>query len=268
MFKSLVPFEGGISEHVPNAVIGTYTCDKVDDGTVTYQFNSLGYRGDEPDPTKETIVVVGGSATFGIGVNVEDSWPYKFKELYEKEHNCEVNLLNFSHYNASNETIARRILAQLTELRPALLIADYQQISFKELFEGEGEPTFISPWDESETSELYYYFYNETNAQAETLNSMLLVQNFCETENIPLLCGWAQDDDAEALEDSINSVVQHLRTQIEWDCFYEHSYFNDKIYCDKSREGYHIGPETATLYATNLFETYKKRFQTKEQQNG
>lgn len=45
---------------------------------VSYEFNSLGLRGPEPDYNADTrILFVGGSLVHGVGVNVEDSFPYK-----------------------------------------------------------------------------------------------------------------------------------------------------------------------------------------------
>lgn len=50
---------------------------------VKYKFNSMGLRGPEPDYNAKTrILFVGGSLMHGVGVNVEDSFPYKLaKEM-------------------------------------------------------------------------------------------------------------------------------------------------------------------------------------------
>lgn len=265
MSDSLLPFEGGIKEQFPGNISSVYSGDYSDDGSITYRFNSLGYRGEEYDPELESIVVVGSSNAFGVGVNYEESWPIKFKELYEQKHNCKVNLLNFSSGNASNETIARRVVSQLSTNRPVLLLVDYTLISLKELADDEGNPIYLGPWDETEESELYYYFYNEANGACETVSSMILVQNFCKANEIPLVCGWLEIDDSEDVTESVNPVVRTLAELVDWSTFYEYSCYDKPVIRDHSRDGYHIGGETAAIYAQKLYETYIKRYPIEEQ---
>ncbi|MFT4682184.1 MAG: lysophospholipase L1-like esterase [Granulosicoccus sp.] len=53
--------------------------------SLLYAHNSLGYRGTEFAKTKPEgkirIATVGGSTTYGVGVNVEDTWPYQLSEV-------------------------------------------------------------------------------------------------------------------------------------------------------------------------------------------
>lgn len=54
------------------------TIDWPSGNPIAYKYNSLGLRGPEPDYNAETrILFVGGSLMHGVGVNVEDSFPYK-----------------------------------------------------------------------------------------------------------------------------------------------------------------------------------------------
>ncbi len=256
MIRDLITYVGGIKEQFPHNESAVYAFDNEDDGSVVYKFNSLGFRGDDPDPEKPTIVVVGHNNALGVGLNIEDSWPWKFKKRYEEHHNCEVNLLNFSQYNASNETISNMVISQLSTLRPVALLVDYNLISFKELFDENGKPFTVTPWDEGETSELYYYMYNPTNAAADTINSMLLVQNFCQAYSIPYVCGWLERANCDEVFDSISTIVSCLSDKVDWKKFCNVSPFDKPVFKDISRDGFSIGAETSTAYAEKLFEKY------------
>jgi hypothetical protein len=45
-------------------------------GGITYEFNSLGFRGQEPDWSKPSLFTFGCSFTMGIGLKQEQTWPW------------------------------------------------------------------------------------------------------------------------------------------------------------------------------------------------
>ena len=49
--------------------------------SITYTLNSKGYRGDEHDPKKYTVMIVGDSFVFGVGLDDKDCWVNQFKQL-------------------------------------------------------------------------------------------------------------------------------------------------------------------------------------------
>jgi hypothetical protein len=131
----------------PPHVSATYGTDQ--SGTKSYQFNSLGYRGEELDPAAAaTIFVCGCSHTFGVGLNLEETWVHRFKLAYAESHRLDpaaVNVLNFSEGGASNDYITRTVLTQCAQVRPDLVIAQFSQMSRSEAFV-DGEPYSIGPW--------------------------------------------------------------------------------------------------------------------------
>jgi hypothetical protein len=83
---------------------------------VKYKFNSMGLRGPEPDyNAKKKILFVGGSLMHGVGVNEEDSFPYKLaKEM-------DASYINVSDTDTLTE-LFDEIDDHVTEFEPDYLI--------------------------------------------------------------------------------------------------------------------------------------------------
>lgn len=67
------PYLVGMNKKSVQATIGTHT----------YTHNSSGYRGEEfhEKGTKIRVVAIGGSTTYGVGVNDNETWPYYLDSL-------------------------------------------------------------------------------------------------------------------------------------------------------------------------------------------
>lgn len=86
--------------------------------TVSYQFNSAGYRTHELiDPG--CILVIGDSFTLGMGVNSDQ----RYTNLLEQQLNHQV--ANFSLNGASNDWISRKLSQLLRILQPRAVIIHY-----------------------------------------------------------------------------------------------------------------------------------------------
>jgi lysophospholipase L1-like esterase len=91
-------------------------------GNLTYSHNSLGYRSDEftveKPKDKIRIVALGGSTTYGVGVNNDETWPSHLgKELGD---NFEVINMGVPGYS-SRENLAQSEM-YLSELQPDLAV--------------------------------------------------------------------------------------------------------------------------------------------------
>jgi len=91
-------------------------------GELTYTHNRLGFRGEqfplEKPAGKTRVVTIGGSTTYGVGVNDEETWPYHLsKELGADFHVINMGVPGYS--SAENLIQTERYLA---ELQPALAI--------------------------------------------------------------------------------------------------------------------------------------------------
>ena len=91
-------------------------------GNLTYSHNSLGYRSDEFTTEKRTnktrIVTLGGSTTYGVGVNNNETWPsHLAKELGD---DYEVINLAVPGYSSRENMVQSEMY--LSELHPDLAI--------------------------------------------------------------------------------------------------------------------------------------------------
>jgi hypothetical protein len=137
----LLPYSGSrIAEHFGERQGGhtrvTYGEDT--SGSVTYRFNSLGFRGKEYSESASTsIFVCGASDTFGTGVDEEATWPRVFSAAFSRQlmlHDADLNLMNFSEGGCCNAYITRTLMQQCHQRRPNLVIAHYTFISRQESF--------------------------------------------------------------------------------------------------------------------------------------
>lgn len=113
---------------------------------ILYSLNDYGFRTPQKfkglqNKKNKRLVVFGCSFTFGIGINLEDTWGY----LIAKELGYE--LFNLSVPGGSMDSIARVALVWLDKIKPDLVILQQPELSRREYVNG----TYIFPagvWNE------------------------------------------------------------------------------------------------------------------------
>ena len=88
------------------------------DSKFTYDFNSFGFRSPEPDPVdngKESILFLGCSHTFGVGLPLENTYPY----IVSKDLN--IDYWNMSVPGSSLDTAFRLASYWLNILKPTYI---------------------------------------------------------------------------------------------------------------------------------------------------
>ena len=200
----LYPYKGWRQdEHFGRTAYNSFERD-----TSTYDFNSLGFRGEEFDAEAQVkLFVCGCSFTFGIGVELEESWPFLLKQRLAAHRDLaasSVNLLNFSEAGASNDYIARTLIEQSTRVRPDLIVAGFTQPLRFELLDEEMTFRFNPPVLEKYASaggkfaemakrmEFVFLGTDEIQEKVRTIKNMLLLQYFSQSRSsvhIPLLFG-------------------------------------------------------------------------------
>lgn len=89
---------------------------------VTYTLNAHGYRGDNIDDESDfTVLVVGCSHTFGIGLDDTQCWPYHLKEFLKQNYK-NPKVINMACPGGSNDWIARVIATSIDTIKPDLVI--------------------------------------------------------------------------------------------------------------------------------------------------
>ena len=203
-------------------VLDRYSSDQ--SGPKTYQFNSLGYRGRDFNPSaKRNLFVFGCSHTFGVGLNQEELWSHHFANRYAAHCGIsrdELNLMNFAHEGASNEEIARNVLMQCTVHKPDLAVMQITQSSRFEIALGDkvapiGSWTPKAGWETPElraiASDLYLNYTHEQELH-DTLLTVLLAQNFFVAQGIDyfMLAVWKVKNPTPIAE-ALMRLVDHSR---------------------------------------------------------
>lgn len=94
---------------------------------VSYNFNSRGYRDNEwPDDLQNVVWCVGDSATVGIGVPFEHSWPSVLSRQIE------AKCINISMRGASNQWIARQIYDLIDSAVAKILVIQWSYLHRRE----------------------------------------------------------------------------------------------------------------------------------------
>lgn len=104
-------FKEHMKTRLPELQLGNYV-----DNPVTYTFNSLGFRCEEIDEGKDSIVFLGGSEVVGNGLHIEHS----FTNIVAKE--LGLACYNLGQSAGANDTIYRLASYWLPKLKPKLVI--------------------------------------------------------------------------------------------------------------------------------------------------
>lgn len=84
--------------------------------SITYQFNSQGFRGHEFDPAGDYFCVFGDSVTFGSALNLDQTYGGLLEERLG------IKCYNFGQAGGSNDTSVRWAMTYLKNLRPRFVI--------------------------------------------------------------------------------------------------------------------------------------------------
>jgi len=211
-------------------------------GKVLYRFNEYGFRETNCDLEKPVTFVCGCSNTFGVGLNYEDTWAYKLG----------LNHLNFSQGGASNAYIARTLIMQSEKYKPELIIAHFSYIDRIDylVVDKPYSSVAIGKWVLEDKNHKgitgwannYYSHYSDIDGTYLTLINMLLLQSYCQLNNIPLILMCV-----DTKRFILNTDMQNLRKMINLQDFS----LND-FNCDRAHDGRHWGEKTNTAFANKL----------------
>jgi len=178
--------------HVPGKVAHVYASDK--SGTVLYEFNSKGYRGEEYDSTaKFRICVIGESNAFGVGLPLEETFGYKLKQHIAASLMLsldEINLINLSVSGVSADYCVRTIYRQLSDCHVDFLVCHLPAPARTEYITAQGCVGFnvndaLKDLNKAPTPLLGYCdYYNHNVGKLNQLKNALLAQAFLKERKI------------------------------------------------------------------------------------
>jgi hypothetical protein len=233
---------------------------RLDDGW-EYHFNKARFRGEEFDfDAKKRIAVCGCSNTFGLGIKWEQTFAYQFKRRYAEQHNLkedEVNLLNFAECGASNDYIARTLLMQFGGFRPDFVLINFTFQTRKEYVDGDSIEV-VGPWTHLDTPhepsmDYFAYFTNEIGF-INSVKNMLLIQYYCQANDIPYLFAWTDGRNLKDPEYMSNPVCKAYVDQLDKTYLADFTLQFDSA----ARENFHPGPKVNEDFAARLFDLYQQ----------
>ena len=98
------------------------------DTSIDYRFNSYGFRDEEFKRDECSIVCVGGSQSFGVGVALENTWPYLLGQLLG------IKTYNLSIPAGSMDSVYRVLSQWLPEIDPLAVCVVEPPQARRELF--------------------------------------------------------------------------------------------------------------------------------------
>jgi hypothetical protein len=246
-----------IRHQKPFSTSNRFDSDK--SGTKEYKLNSLGFRGEEYNPlAKKRIFVIGDSSTFGVGLNIEETWPYRFKEKYAKKYRYKiesVNIMNFAVGGVSNDFITRTILSQCKRVKPDLLIILFSYVSRTEYVEGKIiEP--IYSYAKFEVARDYYIYYTEEIGFINFLKNLLLIQYFCKVHDINYIFCAIEYKRLNHGRIRSNAIIKSLIKLVDKQYFCDFTLGKE----DQAVDRWHRGPKSNEIFANKLLKFYAKNF--------
>lgn len=215
-------------------------------GKCTYTYNSIGFRGDEPNKEGFKVMCIGDSNTEGVGVNNQETWPAQFCKFV----NNSVNH-NFGMGGRSNDYISRCLLSYYEIIKPDLVLVMYTSPHRREFYTEDGniEP-FIptSTWgflNETEKGKRIQLLKTELENDNEDLinwyKNHLLIKYFLEAKK----CNWLWNG-WFGISTDFNEYNR-----------FDGDYFN---FIDTGVDGVHPGPKTHKKYAESLYNIINLKF--------
>jgi len=136
--------------------------------SITYVFNSYGYREEEYDLTaKSNILCLGCSHTEGIGLKLEDSWPSLLKSQFDKS-----KVYNFGQGGCSSDSVTR-ILANITSVfNPQAVFILWPSVARYELYK-DTKPVYFGPWS---TDVAHYSLMDDEHTYNNFCKNKLIVE--------------------------------------------------------------------------------------------
>jgi hypothetical protein len=142
--------------------------------TISYKFNSNGFRSDEFDSSSDSILFLGCSLTFGTGLCIEDTYNY----LIAKSLN--LKFFNLGLGGSSNDTAFRLGYHYIPLLKPKVVVLASPEITRLELCNN-GEIFYYRPQLTNYQMDRFYkkWISDDTNSLLNCQKNSLAIEGLC-----------------------------------------------------------------------------------------
>lgn len=251
----------------------TRECCSDHSGSIEYAFNSLGYRGAEPDSEAEVLVyAVGCSHAFGVGVAEELTWPSVFCRGFAGHYGVpagRLSLLNLSQGAAANDYIARVVLTQCARVEPSLVVAAFTHRNRVEHV-AERSICNVGPWrvkdpqdrigtPSGEIADAFYDYYSDEVGAINAVKNILLVQEFLKARRIPYLFSWIGEGPEPGAR---HPVIRRLLELVDGAHLCPASIEDPDVFVDKAADRAHPGPRSHARFAGRMLATCRALYPT------
>jgi hypothetical protein len=287
MMKSLARFVGA-SAH-PQSAVAAFDRDTgyfrsprdqrgLEKREQLYEFNSLGFRGAEYDPSAALrVFVCGCSYAFGMGVSADRTWPVVFTRLAAAGLGMPVeqsHVQNFSQIGASNNYVARTLIKQCHLVSPTLAIAAFTHNSRVEYLDGQDirnlgcwniHPDNRFPEPPDSPGARFFRQYSEREGLQNLLTNMVLFQSAMVNRRVPHIMVWIDIDRLRTAQVMSDPVLSDYYTVLDQSRISRLSIKQHDIHVD-TVEG-HPGPQSHKRFATALVKEFGDRLVTLKPSN-
>jgi len=249
------------SWHEPNTVKDTYGTDN--SRTITYRFNTLGFRGEDYDPdAKFRICLFGESCTFGLGVAEDQTFGYRLKGYIAEVFGYgidQVNLMNMGVAGVSADHCVRSVIRQIVGNHFDLVICHLPELARREYFDGKRFRSLVIPNDDLTKERLeampapllgFCEMYNIPHGHIDYVKNMLLLQGHLKSMGTPYLISTQHMPPSKGERVYIEPFYRNLDPTH----LHHHRWFVVKA--DKAADGRHAGPRSHTACAITMLQAY------------
>lgn len=156
--------------------------------SVTYNFNQLGYRGAwTRGDVSGSVWCLGDSQTAGMGLHEADVWPSQLQSKFG------VKTVNLGIAGASNDTIARTLVAALRSARPLAVCVLVAAPNRREIINDRGQSTFFPQaieFIDTLDKKLFTQYLDSVDDTSNRVNydkNLLLMRASCQALSIPFI---------------------------------------------------------------------------------
>jgi len=218
-------------------------------GGKLYAYNSLGFRGDDVDGDAAIrIAIFGCSHSFGVGLDLEETFAYKLK-IYVAEalkvSPTLVKVLNFSVAGNSNDVCVRYIVKYSPVFRPDLVIFNLTHATRKEHVSARAQS--ITVGELNELALAYFDFYTDQLGFIYTAKNIMLAHYFLRSLEVPFLV-YNGTCDLHSFT-TPGQCADFLRA-LDFSVIFEHPHLRNRP--DRAADRVHMGSVTHTAMAVEL----------------
>ena len=217
--------------------------------SITYRFNSLGYRCPEFDaPGEIRIISLGCSHTMGVGLPQEDFFHERFTTRLRKHTGRSIVNWNLGLPGKSNDYITRTLFLAIPFLNPDVVLINFTYLGRREYVSVENRPFVFLPrccyYNDPVGREIWRHFQELTSPYDDELN---FFRNYKAVEALLSDRCWLFSTSENKSLDRLNGHANLT------------NYVGDLVYLDKARDQRHAGPKSHEALAIAYWERFLLR---------